>query len=140
MLLSRTPAAMGGMYPLMHAIDQSSWCLRACQAALELIPQTSVDLINKPIECAPEYRSGMPVGHYAIHPCAHGCDTHNKRPEIMRLLIKRKAEVNILGGVSEQRDQITPQHTFPACLLRGEELSRSRLAAQFRPDEKVRCV
>ena len=53
-----------GMYPAMHAIDQSIHSKRAAYAAQELIPITDLELINMSIKCDPRYASGIPEGHW----------------------------------------------------------------------------
>ena len=78
----------------MHAIEQSMWGRRPAYAAMELVAITDIELINKPIECEEKYRPGIPVGHTAIHICCHGIDFHRERPNILRLLIEKKADVN----------------------------------------------
>ena len=83
-----------GMYPGLHAIDQSIWSKRAAYAAMELIPMTDPELLNKPIECEERFRPGLPVGYCAGHLCASGVDYNKERQNIMKLLIARKADVN----------------------------------------------
>ena len=83
-----------GYCPAMHAIEQSINCVRAAFAALELIPITDLELLDKPIECAERFRPGVPVGHRAIHICCHGIDVHKQRWNILQALIDKKVDVN----------------------------------------------
>ena len=83
-----------GYCAAMHAIEQSICCVRAAFAALELIPITDLELLDKPIECEERHRQGVPVGHRAIHLCCHGIDVNKQRWNILQALIDKKVDVD----------------------------------------------
>ena len=101
-----------GMYPALHAIDQSVSSLRAAFAALELIPITDPELLNKRIECEARFLPVLPVGYCAAHLCASGVDYNKQRVNIMKLLIERKADVN--------KKTVYKPHNTPATLASSQ--------------------
>ena len=83
-----------GMCAVFHAILHSLWSKRAAYAAMELIPLTDLELLNKPIDCEERLRPGVCVGYTAVHLCSSGADHFKERKNIMNCLIAKKVDVN----------------------------------------------
>ena len=79
-----------GMSPLDHACDQSISFQRAAHAAVDLIERTLIEIINHFIETD---ERGYPAGYAPIHILASGVDQNFLRPELMKQLIEKKADI-----------------------------------------------